>query len=232
MRVFVSYRRDDVPDASARLADSLVEHFGPQGVFFDRDSIDGGADFTEVIRDYIEHCDVLLAVVGADWLQPSGVDGRPRIQDPDDYVRLEIEAGLRRGIPVLPVLVNTASAPASDDLPESLRPLLRLNALPLSRTHWRIDVARLITTIERLAGRGAGMKARVRRRRGRERLMIGGLLALVLAGGVALALRPGHRDPSRAGAESSGARFRSAVSPPGSPWEGAASGSRTLRKTP
>jgi YVTN family beta-propeller protein len=197
MRIFVSYRRDDVPDASARLADSLVERFGSECVFFDRDSIDGGADFTEVIRDYIEHCDVLLAVIGDDWLQASRAGGQPRIQDPDDNVRLEIEAGLRCGVPVFPVLIHTAGLPASGVLPDGVRPMLRRNASQLSRTHWRIDVERLITAIEKLAGRSAGVKAAdrlVRRLRGRERLMIGGLLALVLGGGVVLALRPSHRD--------------------------------------
>jgi YVTN family beta-propeller protein len=197
MRVFVSYRRDDVPDASARLADSLVERLGPECVFFDRDSIDGGAYFTEVIRDYIERCDVLLAVIGDDWLQASRAGGGRRIQDPEDYVRLEIEAGLRCDIPVVPVLIQTASLPAPGELPDAVRPLLERSALQLSRTHWRVDVDTLIASIEKLAGRSTGVKALdrlLRRIHARERLMIGGLLALVLGGGVALALRLSHRD--------------------------------------
>ena len=159
VRVFVSYRRDDVPDATDRLTETLKNRFGDDHVFVDIDNIEVGADFEDVIGDWVSRCDVLLAVIGHDWLQARQAEGTPRIQAPDDYVRLEIEAALRRKIRVVPVLIHGAPMPTRNDLPESLAPLLRRNAKKLSRDHWRIDVDELVAAIGRIKESGTGLKA-------------------------------------------------------------------------
>jgi DNA-binding beta-propeller fold protein YncE len=150
--VFVSYRRDDVPDATDRLTDVLREHLGADRVFMDVDGIEIGADFEAVIGDWVNRCDVLLAVIGHDWLEARSQSGERRIDDPGDYVRLEIEAALNRNIRVIPVLVHGGKIPSSGDLPSSLAPLAKRNAIELTRRHWDLDVAELVNAIERLVG--------------------------------------------------------------------------------
>jgi TIR domain len=156
--VFVSYRRDDVPDATDRLVEALKNRFGDDHVFIDIDNIEIGADFQDVIGDWVSRCDVLLAVIGHNW-QARRAEGTPRIQDPDDYVRLEIEAALRRKVRVVPVLIHGAAMPTRNDLPESLVPLLRRNAKTLSRDHWRIDVDELVAAIGQIKESGTGLTA-------------------------------------------------------------------------
>jgi TIR domain len=156
VRVFVSYRRDDVPDATDRLTETLKNRFGNDHVFVDIDNLEIGADFEDVIGGWISRCDVLLALIGHNW-QARRAEGTPRIQDPDDYVRIEIEAALRRKVRVVPVLINGAPMPTSNDLPESLVPLLRRNAKTLSREHWKIDVDELVGAIGRIKESGTGL---------------------------------------------------------------------------
>jgi cytoskeletal protein RodZ len=157
-RVFVSYRRNDTPDATDRLTDSLREHFGKGQIFRDVDSIEIGADFAEVIGDSVAGCDVVLAVIGAHWLARDEGGGL-RIKDPDDYVRLELEAGLQRNVRVVPVLIHDAQVPEQADLPESLHPLLRRNAVTLSRKYWHLDVEELIAAVDRIARANTGREA-------------------------------------------------------------------------
>jgi hypothetical protein len=105
-RVFISYRRGDAAYPAGRLFDRLVDRFGAGRVFEDVDSIEPGDDFAEVITATVESCAVLLAVIGPHWLAAAGQDGRRRLDDPEDFVRLEIEAALARGVRVIPVLVD------------------------------------------------------------------------------------------------------------------------------
>jgi hypothetical protein len=151
LRVFVSYRRDDVPDATDRLTEALRQNFGRDRVFIDIDSIAVGVDYAEIIADWVGRCDVLLAVIGRNWLGASDSPHPRRINEPDDWVRLEIEVALRRDIPVVPVLINV-DMPAAADVPETLLPLRRRNAKALSRNHWNLDVEELIDAIRRIAG--------------------------------------------------------------------------------
>jgi TIR domain/Kelch motif len=150
VRVFVSYRRDDVPDATDRLATSLVKRLGKDQVFLDVDSIDIGAPFAKVVGSWIDRCDALLAVIGRSWLDAKDDEGRRRLENPHDYVRLEIEAGLDRDVRVVPVLIHGTRMPKSSELPESLVPLLDRNAVELSRAHWEFDVDRLVAALDRI----------------------------------------------------------------------------------
>jgi hypothetical protein len=150
LRVFISYRREDAPDAAGRLYDTLVDHFGNDSIVIDVDTIEPGLDFVEVIESTVASCDVLIAVIGRGWLTATDPDGRRRLDKPDDFVRIEIEAALSRDVRVIPVLLNAAGMPRSDELPESLSLLARRNALEIDYARWRDDVRRLINTLERL----------------------------------------------------------------------------------
>ena len=129
--VFVSYRREDSRHQAGRLYDRLVAHFGSEQVFKDVDSIPLGWDFREILTERVAGCDVFLAVIGDEWLSISGKRGTRRLDDPGDFVRIEIEAALSRKIPVIPVLVGNSSVPPAEELPESLRGLSFRNGLPV-----------------------------------------------------------------------------------------------------
>ena len=110
-RIFISYRRDDSAAHAGRLCDRLEYHFGPGQVFMDVDAIKPGMNFIETVQQAIGECDGLVAVIGSDWLQVSDGTGARRLDDPTDLVRLEIVTALQRGIPVIPVLVQSAQMP-------------------------------------------------------------------------------------------------------------------------
>src|SRR5688572_14604229 len=122
-RIFISYRRDDSIDAAGRLYDRLSDHFGKDNVFLDVDAIPVGVDFRRHLQDAVGECDVLLAVIGHAWLDARRADGSRRLDDPADFVRIEIRTALERGIPVIPVLVGRATMPAGRDLPAALQAL-------------------------------------------------------------------------------------------------------------
>src|SRR5205085_64559 len=118
--VFISYRREDSADATGRLYDRLSRHFGPETVFKDVDSILSGEDFRAAIVRAIERCQAVLVVIGPKWAAILDRDGKRRLENPADPVRLEIEAALRIGVPIIPVLVTQAEMPLPDGLPDSL----------------------------------------------------------------------------------------------------------------
>jgi len=148
--VFISYRRGDSAGHAGRLYDRLSTHFGEPQVFMDIDGIEPGIDFVESLRQAVQQCRVLVAVIGPDWLAATDAHGSKRLSNSGDFVRMEIVAALERGIRVIPVLVQDATMPAPDDLPEALVPLASRNALELSDARWSYDVGRLIDVVERV----------------------------------------------------------------------------------
>ena len=116
-RIFMSYRREDTAYPAGWLYDRLARHFARGQVFKDIDSIELGDDFVEVITTAVGSCDVLLALIGDRWLTLTGQDGRRRLDNLDDFVRLEIEAALARDVRVIPILVEGARMPRADELP-------------------------------------------------------------------------------------------------------------------
>jgi hypothetical protein len=148
IRIFISYRRDDAAYPAGWLFDRLVDHYGSAQVFKDVDSIGPGEDFAAEIRAAVGSCAVLLAVIGSRWLTAAGPDGQRRVEDPDDFVRLEIEAALARGTQVIPVLVDGASIPSMGQLPVTLRPLASRQALELSPRTFGSDFGRLLAALE------------------------------------------------------------------------------------
>jgi hypothetical protein len=149
-RIYVSYRRTDAAAYAGRLFENLSHHFGPGFVFMDVEGgISRGEDFSQAINTALNTCDVALVIIGQHWATSAGPDGKLRLDDPDDWVRVEIAAVLRRNILVIPVLVDGARLPEPGNLPEELRPLCRHNACELSNPRWSFDVGELIKDIEK-----------------------------------------------------------------------------------
>src|ERR1700722_18928452 len=116
--VFISYRRDDSSGYAGRLYDALVAHFGRDLVFIDIDSIRAGENFADVIDKRIAACSIVAVLIGKSWLKSFDDQGNRRLDDPHDFVRLEVASALGQKIPVIPVLVGGAKMPRPDDLPE------------------------------------------------------------------------------------------------------------------
>jgi hypothetical protein len=148
-KIFISYRRDDVRGAASRLGDALCAEFGRDSVFLDIDNIPMGMDFRNALEYAFRDADVMLTLIGRKWLT-SGYDGQRRIDDPADFVRLEIEYALRMEVPVIPVLVDHAAMPRPNDLPPSLRQLTHRNAIALSDVNFRADVERLVNALRQM----------------------------------------------------------------------------------
>lgn len=127
-RVFISYRRDDSGYIAGMLAERLEEALGKDSVFIDVDAIPLGVDFREHLTKAVAKSDMLLALIGDDWLTITNPQGKRRLDDPADFVRIEIEAALKRNIAIIPVLVGRALMPNDEDLPTSLQPLVFRNA--------------------------------------------------------------------------------------------------------
>ncbi len=120
VKVFISYRRSDSSEASDHIYRRLEREFGRGNVFKDQDSIPVGTNFVRVLEETLGECDALLVVIGPHWLSATDAAGRRRLDDENDFVRAEIEWGLRRNIHVVPVLVDGAAMPRRDDLPPGI----------------------------------------------------------------------------------------------------------------
>jgi hypothetical protein len=149
MYIFISYRRSDTEAVVRRMYDRVMVHFGRSSVFLDVDTIPLGIDFRQALGEAVDRCDVLLAVVGHDWLNATDETGCRRLDSEDDYLRFEIERALSRGIPVIPVLVENATMPSADSLPPSLREFAFKNGIPISDgLDFERDLTRLIRSLE------------------------------------------------------------------------------------
>jgi TIR domain len=147
-RIFISYRREETAYPAGWLYDRLADRFGAGQVFKDVDSIQLGDDFVEVITEAVGSCDVLLVLIGEEWLRITDEHGGRRLDDPDDFVRLEIEAALARKVRVIPILVDGARMPRADELPGSLARLVRRQYLELSPSRFEFDTSRLLRVLD------------------------------------------------------------------------------------
>ena len=147
--IFISYRREDAADVTGRIHDRLRQHFGEDAIFTDVDKIPLGEDFRQHLDQKMSQCKVLLPVIGRNWIKAKDHRGRLRLEDPGDFVRLEIESALKRNIPVIPLLVHGIEMPSVEDLPESLRPLAFRNGTPIRRDpDFHKDMDRLINGLK------------------------------------------------------------------------------------
>jgi hypothetical protein len=150
--VFISYRRADQPALAGRLYDKLEAKFGESRVFMDVDSIELGLDFVQVLNETLARCEVLLVVIGRDWLNASDEHNVRRLDNPGDYVRIEIETALERNIRVIPVLVDGTRMPRASDLPKSISALARRNGRDIWNARFNSDFLEIISTLERIVG--------------------------------------------------------------------------------
>jgi hypothetical protein len=214
-KIFLCYRREDTSGHAGRLADRLCTRFGRDAVFRDLDSIGPGQDFTAAIPEAVGTCDAVVAVIGRNWLL-AGPDGRRRLDDPDDFVRVELAAALERGVQLIPVLVDRAEMPTSQSLPPPLTPLARRNALELSESRWDHDVQRLIDELDPPSQTPGGpVPAAPNGPRVRARVMAGAGGFLVAAALVLLLNRDGGGESSSTAAPTSTSGSTASTAMPG-----------------
>ena len=143
-KFFISYRRDDSAGHAGRLHDRLQREFGHDLLFMDVDAIPLGANFVKVISEEVAKCDALLAVIGQGWLDARDANGKRRLDNGDDFVRIEIGTALKRGIPVIPILLDGTRIPKADQLPDDLKELALRNGLDIRHASFSQDMERLI----------------------------------------------------------------------------------------
>lgn len=157
-RIFISYRRSDTLAVTGRIYDRLSGRFGADFVFMDFDNIPIGVDFRTHLNESLQDCDVLLVVIGNDWLQDQNAGPLSRLHDPADFVRLELQVALERDIPVVPVLVGNAAMPDVDALPEDLQPLVYRQAATVDvGRDFHVHMDRLMSALAALGPANAGL---------------------------------------------------------------------------
>jgi len=185
--IFISYRHEDSAGHAGRLFDALRGHFAGR-LFRDIDNLQPGVDFLAVIEKAVGSCKVLIVLIGHEWLTVRDSAGHRRLDDPADFIRLEVEAALAREIRVIPVLVQGAPMPRADELPPSLSLLARRHAIELSDARWAFDVDHLARTIHDILRAEEPPGPRVW-------LLSLAALVLVAAAVLAFVLRPWFRWP-------------------------------------
>jgi len=175
--IFVSYRRDDSRDIAGRLVDRLRQVYAVEQLFLDIDAIPAGTNFEAVLADRLRACDVLLAVIGPQWINAKDASGKRRLDEPTDYVRREIAAALQRNdVRVIPLLVSGAEMPRAENLPDDLKPLAARQNYQLRYERFNADaddlIAQLVTVVRPTRKRPFGRWA----------IAFGAIAALVAAG--------------------------------------------------
>jgi hypothetical protein len=146
--IFISYRRDDSEGEAGRLYDDLVRTYGNSAVFMDVAGIAPGLDFRKAIDDNVAGCGVFLAVIGPQWATIADAEGHRRLDEVNDFVRLEVASALARNIAVIPVLVHDARMPHPDQLPDTMKDLAYRNSVEISHARWNSDVQLLIDALK------------------------------------------------------------------------------------
>ena len=183
-KVFINYRRDDSSGTAGRVYDRLAHAFGRNNVFMDVDHIPAGVDFVQHLSTQVAATDAFLVIIGPHWLDATDQAGQRRLDNPDDFVVIEIAAALARDIRVIPVLVDGAQMPKTNQLPEQLKPLVRRNAVEVRNSQFGRDADALTAKVRealKSPQRAVGL-----------RLGLASFAAVALiAAGAALYLNPG-----------------------------------------
>src|SRR5882762_9391907 len=130
MKIVISYRRADSDVIAGRIRDRLAGHYGDDAVFMDVDNIPFGKDFRQHIQEALAHSNVLVAILGPQWVG-AGEDGHCRINDETDPVRIEVETALQKGIPIIPLLIGNSRMPNAIQLSDGLKNFAFINAAPI-----------------------------------------------------------------------------------------------------
>jgi hypothetical protein len=195
--IFLSYRREDSEGQAGRLYDDLVAVFGSDSVFMDVAAIEPGRDFRKSIDQSLNSCGVFLSLIGRSWLTAKDASGQRRLDDPADFVRIETGAALKRDIPVIPVLVQGASALKPDQVPDDLKELAFRNAVELTHARWDSDIQVLIKALRPHISQSSPKPESERAQPGSKPRTIKSLaviaILLVIVIGLAFYLRPARR---------------------------------------
>jgi len=163
-QIFISYRRSDTAGHAGRLYDFLTEDFSDERIFFDTNTIEPGANFEHKIISELENSDVVLVLIGNQWLDCRSKDGMRRLDDPKDYVRFEIATALSNDKTVIPVLLQGAQMPSAGELPDDLRDLSKRNAVKLNDDHWKSDCRTFSTVLTKALSLPSSLKEKTLRR--------------------------------------------------------------------
>jgi hypothetical protein len=153
--IFISYRRNDASANAGRLHDHLCERFGTRHVFMDVDDIEPGQDFVKVIDDMLDDCAALIVVMGTIWQSGENAE---RLEDSEDFVRLEIQRALERKVLIIPVLVKGASMPGPEQLPDAISAFARRQAFEIRDARFHVDINQLIDALEPAVSHGRGRR--------------------------------------------------------------------------
>ena len=157
-KVFISYRREDSAGHAGRVQGSAGARLGPNLLFMDVDAIPLGTNFSKVLHEEVAKCGVLLAVIGPNWSDARDEHGNRRLDDPNDFVRVEIAAALQRNIPVIPILIDGARIPKANQLPDDLKELASRNGMEIRHASFQDDMDRLIRGLKGQVGQASGVK--------------------------------------------------------------------------
>jgi tetratricopeptide (TPR) repeat protein len=150
--IFINYRREESAHVAGRLHDSLAPKFGHNKLFMDVDNIPVGRDFQDYLNSQVAACDAMLAIIGPNWLTAKDETGQRRLDNPNDFIVIEIGAALARNIPIVPVLVDGASMPKASELPDALKPLARRQAIQVRHTNFSGDAEALVKRLREALG--------------------------------------------------------------------------------
>lgn len=182
-KIFISYRREDSQYQADRLHGALARRMPRRDIFIDVDNIPVGVDFAKHLDNQVAQCDVLLAVIGPGWLGAGKAQsGERRLDDPKDFVRIEIASALRRGIQVAPVLLDGTPLPTADQLPDELKPLVLRNAIEVRRATFDADAKRMIRGLKLIEETRRDADGKARPGSGKGMLIASVLLVLALGG--------------------------------------------------
>jgi hypothetical protein len=167
--IFLSYRREDTSGHADRIYDHLVAHFGKDRVFMDIDTISPGDDFVEAIEHTFSSCAAFLVLIGKSWSTVTDKQGRRRLDNPNDFVRMEVARGLATGVRLIPVLLDDAEMPGPEALPEDLKKLAFRQALAMSRgQRFQNDMRLLIEVVDKALEKASGAAAGVAGKHGSQ----------------------------------------------------------------
>ena len=159
--IFINYRREDSISTAGRLHDRLSQTFGRKNIFMDVDHIPAGVDFEAHLNSQVAACGLFLVVIGPRWLEAKDESGGRRLDNPDDFVTIEIATALARNICVIPVLVFGARMPKAGELPDPLKALARRQAVDVGQLQFGRDAEALVERVrEALNGQSGSLRPR------------------------------------------------------------------------